>query len=70
MSWFRSDRELAVTKYAGRESASAKAARKEARWPKPARNAREADRAGSRFATNDHCAAGFRHEGRCKHRNT
>lgn len=49
MAWRRSDRELAATKYAGRESASTKAARKQAErgsFGKPSRNAAEADRAG------------------------
>lgn len=44
MAWRRTDHELAATKYAGRESASDRAARR-AR-PKPSRNAAEADRAG------------------------
>lgn len=51
MRWFRSDRELAATKYAGRESATAAKARKEAargehRMGRPSGNAADADRRG------------------------
>jgi hypothetical protein len=49
MAWFRSDRELAATKYAGRESASEQAVRKQSErgsLGRPHRNAREADQAG------------------------
>lgn len=56
MAWFglgRSDRELAATKYAGRESASDRAATKRAQrgsMGKAHRNARDADRTGWNWA--------------------
>lgn len=49
MAWRRSDRELAATKYAGRESASTRARRKDAArgtLGRPHRTAADADRAG------------------------
>ncbi|WP_433893018.1 hypothetical protein [Streptomyces sp. CA-111067] len=59
MGWFRSDRELAATKYAGRESATDRKARKEARraahrMGRPHRNAASADRQGWAWADNEH----------------
>lgn len=49
MAWRRSDRELADTKYAGRESASDRARRKQAErgsMGRAHRNAHDADRNG------------------------
>lgn len=49
MAWRRSDRELAATKYAGRESATNRALRRQAErgtMGRPHRSARDADRAG------------------------
>jgi hypothetical protein len=55
MAWFgfgRSDRELAATKYAGRESATDRALRRQAErgsMGRPARNARDAANAGEDY---------------------
>jgi hypothetical protein len=49
MGWRRTDRELAATRYAGRESATDKATRKQRErgsMGKPHRNAADADRTG------------------------
>ncbi|MEE4541013.1 hypothetical protein V2S66_03395 [Streptomyces sp. V4-01] len=49
MGWFTSDKELAATKYAGRESATDRAARlqhERGSMGSPHRTARDADRAG------------------------
>lgn len=49
MAWRRSDRELAAMKYAGRESATAEAARRQRErgtLGRPHRTAADADRAG------------------------
>lgn len=52
MGWRRSDRELAATKYAGRESATDRAARKSAErgtLGRPHRTARDAVNAGEDY---------------------
>lgn len=69
-SWLRPgrDHELAATRYAGRESASAEKIRKEnerAR-PKPEKSA-TAIRNGQQWANGGYCAAGYAHRGRCHH---
>lgn len=69
-SWLRpgNDRELAATRYAGRESASDRKARLETeRATKPAKNAGQADRTGNRWQSGGYCADGFAHTGRCRH---
>jgi hypothetical protein len=63
MGWFRSDAELAATKYAGRESASKEKARKEAaraehRMPRPSRNAAAAGRAAEDWERKDRATWG------------
>lgn len=69
-AWLRggNDHELAATRYAGREPASAKTARKETERTRPKPEPRAtAIRKGQQWADGGYCAAGYAHTGRCRH---